>query len=165
MEISSFQLASIRQIFCTIRGFSFFISFLFSSLLAPHPRLWVPLSCASQSDNWISQGTSYWEVEFVLFGGTTLVADLVGISVSGHPLPLPGWVTAKGVTSKSERMRLQRWFTNQRFRIKIHTTYRPPALSTPEVLGEVSMLAHTLLILTDWRERCRNIFSVCLCFR
>lgn len=92
--------------------------------------LWVFLRCVSQSENCISQGTSYWEVEFVLFGGTTLVTDLVGISVSGHPHPLPGWVTAKVFTPKRERMRIQGWFTNQRFRITIHTSYFRPALST-----------------------------------
>ena len=99
-DLSSFQLASIKQIFCMIRGFSFFIS-LFSSLLAPHLRLWVPLSCASLSDNWISQGTSYWEVEFVLLGSTTLVADLAGVCLWAPP-PSPR-------LSHSQRRHIKVW--------------------------------------------------------
>lgn len=130
-DLSSFQFASIRQMLCRIRSFYFFISFLLSILLASHLRP-VSLSEACVSEwklhfsGYKLLGSRVCAIRWHDLGGR----DLVGISVFGHPHPVPGWVTAKVFTPKRERMRIQGWFTNQRFRITIHTSYFLPTLST-----------------------------------
>ena len=101
----------------------------------------------------------------MLLGGMILVAVLLGISLSfWAPPPSP------------------RLSHSQRLHIKVQEKDDPQGhplikglglrltlviscLLYPEVLGEVGLLAHTLLIQIDLRERWRNVFRVCLRFR
>lgn len=91
----------------SLQGQEFFISLFPLSL--PYcwhlmRDLWASLGCVSESDNWISQGASYWEDRFVLLCGTPFVADLLCLFLPVHPHPLSGWVTAENFTSKYKRM-------------------------------------------------------------
>lgn len=116
-----------------------FFSFLFltvDTLSETCECLWA----VSESDNWISQGASYWEDRFMLLCGTPFGGRF-------------GWCLSPWAPPPPPRLS-HGW----RLHIKVQENEDPQGdplikdtlviscLFYPEVLGEVSLLAHALLI-------------------
>lgn len=162
-DFSSFQFASIRQMLCRVRSFFFVVVFLYFLFLFPNTDTLLE-TCECLWAVCLRVIIEFLRVQLLRRQVCATLWHPLGGRFAWAPPPSPRLSHSWKLHSHQS---IREWgstgqSTNQRFRIM--TPQLSPACSTLRFLGEVSLLAHALFIQTDLRERCRNVFSVCLCF-